>query len=136
MHKPKWDGTVTAAENARTMLPVLVESYFDSGRKLIARKHNAEKLHRFRLKTKQFRYTLEMFREVYGPNLESRLELLRPVQSALGDINDCAATLDLLDARGSKTMEDSSISALRRRQRNSRSIGGIPSTHPAKKPPG
>lgn len=97
MPKPQWSEAESVADNARVVLPPLAESYFDHGRKLLAHKRTSGKLHRFRLKTKKFRYTLELFRDVYGPSLKRRLELLRPIQSALGDINDCAATLELLD---------------------------------------
>jgi hypothetical protein len=50
-----------------------------------------EELHAFRLKTKRLRYTLELFRPCYSAALEQRLELLREIQTVLGDLNDCAA---------------------------------------------
>lgn len=99
MSKPEWDESETAASNARVILPWLANQYFEQGRKLLAKKHNAASLHRFRLKTKRLRYTLELFREVCGPSLERWLELLRPLQTALGEINDCASTLKLVDTR-------------------------------------
>lgn len=99
MAKPEWDEAATAPGNAHRILPVLANEYFEQGRKLLTKKHSAGKMHRFRLKTKRFRYTLELFREVYGPSLERRLELLRPLQTALGAINDCAATMKLVDKR-------------------------------------
>ncbi len=98
----RWNATETAAVNAHLALPVLAEQYFESGRKLLRKKSTNRSLHRFRLKTKQFRYTLELFRDAYGASLERRLDLLRPLQSALGDINDCAATMDLLKNRPGK----------------------------------
>ncbi len=99
MPKPQWDETATAASNAHRILPLLASRYFEDGRKLLATKRRGGSLHRFRLKTKRFRYTLELFRDVYGHALERRLDLLRPLQTALGDINDCAATLKLVDKR-------------------------------------
>src|SRR5262249_40223558 len=56
-------------------------------------------LHRFRLLTKRFRYTLELFRPCYGPGLEQRIEALRLLQQYLGEINDCATTQAMLVAR-------------------------------------
>ena len=99
MSKPAWDEAATAASNAHRLLPWLANQYFEQGRKLLSKKHSAAGLHRFRLKTKRLRYTLELFREVYGPSFERWLDLLRPLQTALGDINDCAATLKLIDTR-------------------------------------
>lgn len=95
----KWNAAETEAVNARVGLPVLAEEYFKAGRRLLRKKSTNRALHRFRLKTKQFRYTLELFRDVYGASLERRLDSLKPLQSALGDLNDCAATIELLEKR-------------------------------------
>ncbi len=97
MSKPEWDNAATAASNAQRILPWLLNRYVEQGRKLLTKKQNAAGLHRFRLKTKRLRYTLELFREVYGSSLERWLELLRPLQAALGDINDCDATLKFVE---------------------------------------
>ena len=95
MARIHWNEAGTAPANARTHLPALAEDYFRAGRKLIGGKHPPGVMHKFRLKTKHFRYTLELFREIYGPGLERRLELLKPVQDALGDLNDCVTAQDL-----------------------------------------
>lgn len=86
----------TAAQNARAELPRLAKIYFKAGRKLLSRKPSGKALHKFRLDTKQFRYTLELFRGCYGPGLDARLSRLGEVQTQLGDINDCATTLRML----------------------------------------
>lgn len=95
--KPKlqWDPVATAPANARANLPVLAGGYFAAGRKLLKGKHSHKVMHKFRLRTKHFRYTLELFRDVYGPGLEKRLALLKPVQDALGELNDCATAAKL-----------------------------------------
>jgi CHAD domain-containing protein len=80
-----------AAENARIVLPKMARKYFEAGRKAIEGKRPPEELHGFRLKTKQFRYTLELFRPVYGPNLDKYLKALRELQSALGKVSDYQA---------------------------------------------
>ncbi|MCU1259109.1 MAG: hypothetical protein JWO80_1994 [Bryobacterales bacterium] len=92
----EWSENAGALDNARAQLPMLAGDYFRAGRKLLGGKHSAKTMHKLRLRTKHFRYTLELFREVYGKSLEKRLELLKPLQDALGDLNDCATTLDLL----------------------------------------
>jgi CHAD domain-containing protein len=81
----------SAAENARVALPKMARRYFEAGRKAIAGKRPAEELHGFRLKTKRFRYTLELFRPLYGPNLDRYLKALRELQGALGKVSDYQA---------------------------------------------
>jgi len=81
----------SAAENARVVLPKMARKYFEAGRKAIEGKRPPEELHAFRLETKRLRYTLEMFRPVYGPNLDRYLKALRELQSALGKVSDYQA---------------------------------------------
>jgi CHAD domain-containing protein len=81
----------SAAENARIVLPKMARRYFEAGRKAIGGKRPADELHKFRLETKRFRYTLELFRPVYGPNLDRRLKALRELQGALGKVSDLQA---------------------------------------------
>ncbi len=88
----------SAAENARLVLPKMARKYFDAGRKAIEGKRPPDKLHGFRLKTKQFRYTLELFRPVYGPNLDRYLKALRELQSALGKVSDYQAIQRVLSS--------------------------------------
>jgi len=97
--RPFWDRTKSAEENASRKLPALVGSYFRAGQALFAAKATARSLHKFRLETKRFRYTLELFQPCYGPGLEERLQLLRNIQDVLGEINDCATTHKLLEAQ-------------------------------------
>ena len=91
-----WDADLTAAQNAKRRLPMLVSDYFIAGRKLMEGKPAPQELHHFRLATKRFRCILEFFRPCYGKGLESRIDDLRGVQNLLGEINDCATTLALL----------------------------------------
>ena len=84
----KLHSSKTAAENARALLPKMARKYFEAGRDAIARKRPPEELHRFRLETKRFRYTLELFRPFYGPKLERHLTALRELQNALGKVSD------------------------------------------------
>jgi CHAD domain-containing protein len=91
-----WDAKADARVNARRHLPGLAEEYFRVGRKAVGGTHGAKAMHKLRLRTKHFRYTLELFRDVYGAGLEKRLEMLKPVQDALGDLNDCASARELL----------------------------------------
>jgi CHAD domain-containing protein len=81
----------SAEENARMVLPKMARKYFEAGRKAIDGKRPPEELHGFRLETKRFRYTLELFRPLYGPNLDRYLKALRELQSALGKVSDYQA---------------------------------------------
>jgi len=96
--KIAWEDAKSVAENARRELPRRTAPYFQAGRKLVTSKMSTKALHRFRLETKRFRYSLELFVPVYGPGLERRLASLRWIQDCLGEINDCVTTRRLLMA--------------------------------------
>src|ERR1700758_2352608 len=95
---PAWKPSESAVLNARRVLPELLRDYFESGRKL-DHKTRARDMHGFRLKTKHLRYTLEAFVSVYGPGLKQKIDSLRPIQNALGDLNDCEVLLAELDKK-------------------------------------
>jgi CHAD domain-containing protein len=80
---------------AMMILPRLARAYLDSG-ELAARSGSTwEQMHRFRLVSKQFRYSLEIFGEFYGEGIEERINALRRVQNVLGEGNDCETTAAL-----------------------------------------
>jgi CHAD domain-containing protein len=87
----------SVAENAREVLPKLARKYFQAGRDAVSEKRPPEELHGFRLETKRFRYTLELFRPVYGPQLDRYLSALRALQSALGKVSDYQAIHRVVD---------------------------------------
>jgi len=98
MPKPKlpdWNQDATAAANARRKLPSLAQSCFRAGRKLAAARFSFSASHKFRLRTKRLRYTLEFFRLCYGPGLDELLAELRRVQDYLGAISDCQSTAEI-----------------------------------------
>ena len=99
----KWRGSHTASANARAVLPALAEKYFQAGRKAADRKRSPRSLHRFRMETKRFRYSLELFRPVYGPTLDRYLKALHRLQDALGKVSDCQTVLEML--KGDATRE-------------------------------
>ncbi len=84
-----WDAALSAGENARANLPGLTHEFFAAGRALLAGAAAPADLHNFRLAAKRFRYTLELFRPVYGPGLEQKLDAVRRIQSLLGKRQDC-----------------------------------------------
>ena len=83
----------------------MARKYFEAGRKAIEGKRPPEELHRFRLKTKRFRYTLELFRPIYGPSLDRYLKELHELQGALGKVSDYQAIARVLSSDGALKKE-------------------------------
>jgi CHAD domain-containing protein len=110
--RPSWRGDRSVAENARRELPLLLETYFAEGRRLLAGDFSDKQMHKFRLAGKRLRYTLELFRPLYGPGLERCLAALREVQTNLGNANDLVTTRAMLEHKfPRKSVERSRILA-------------------------
>ena len=91
-----WKPKQSLRDNLHRSLPGLVAEYFEAGRSAMAPDTTWEAMHAFRLLTKRFRYTMEVFRQAYGPAMDARIESLRKLQTFLGDINDCVVTSSML----------------------------------------
>jgi CHAD domain-containing protein len=92
----KWKLSHNVIENAGARLPRLAEKYFRAGRKAAGKENTPKQLHRFRVRTKQFRYALELFRPIYGPTLDRHLASLRGIQDALGKVSDYQTIHELI----------------------------------------
>jgi hypothetical protein len=92
-----WRGKRSVKESLRGRMPELVDGWFTAGRLALMPGIPWDQVHRFRLLTKRFRYTLEIFRSAYGPGIERRIENLRELQTLLGDMNDLVITSSLLE---------------------------------------
>jgi CHAD domain-containing protein len=108
----------SVAQNAREMLPKMARKYFGAGRDAVSEKRPPDELHRFRLQTKRFRYTLELFRPVYGPQLDRYLSALRTLQGALGKVSDHQAIQRVLD--GDRVLEAQIRQELKRKVKDLR----------------
>jgi CHAD domain-containing protein len=86
----------SAEENARRLLPAMINDLFRAGREAARPDSSQRRMHEFRLKTKHVRYTLEIFEPVYGRKTKQILEALKGLQEKLGAINDCATTLEMI----------------------------------------
>jgi len=86
----------SAGEHARRLLPAMLDDLFRAGRAAARPDANHQKMHRFRLKTKRVRYTLELFEVVYEGATKQVMESLKGLQDKLGAINDCATTLEMI----------------------------------------
>jgi len=94
---PHWREGETPAQNARRVLPKLAARYFAAVRALLATNPKPAELHALRLASKQFRYTLELFRPCYAAGLEERIAALRRVQDLLGECNDAVTALAVVE---------------------------------------
>jgi CHAD domain-containing protein len=98
---------------AAAELPRAVKRFFVKGKDAARDNASNADLHRFRIRAKKLRYTLELFRLRDGENLEPRLEQLKSLQTLLGEVNDCHASRRLLKELGAG---DPVLQALKRRQ--------------------
>ncbi|MGA2598614.1 MAG: CHAD domain-containing protein [Bryobacteraceae bacterium] len=96
------------ADVAQETLPGLAAGFFEAGQSAADPAADSKTLHKFRIRSKKFRYALELFAPQYGPTLEKRMEVLKNIQTRLGNINDCFATQALLDEyrKGHKPLVD------------------------------
>jgi CHAD domain-containing protein len=88
-----WRYSQTAAANGRRVLPDLLSDYCKEGQKLAADGVKPSRLHELRLRGKHLRYTLEVFRPLYGHRMDALLSMLKETQTNLGEISDCTATV-------------------------------------------
>jgi CHAD domain-containing protein len=108
------DSRVAVEQTARRILPRMATDFVERGNAASQAKASPEKLHEFRIASKKFRYTLELFAPLYGATVETWLESIKGIQTQLGDINDCVTVAELLaDYKGSDTV----AAWLRKRQR-------------------
>ena len=104
----------TVEDVAYRKLPRLAETFFRDGRRAASQEASAEQLHKFRLAAKKFRYTLELFAELYGPAAGEWVEQLRATQTLLGSISDCSVTRRLVEDMGAG---GGMVAALKNRQK-------------------
>jgi CHAD domain-containing protein len=95
--KITWQEDNGPAENARLRLPKLARNYFIEVRKVLAEDPTPPELHRLRLASKHFRYTLELFKPCYAAGLVERIQELKKIQDLLGDCNDAVASQPLVE---------------------------------------
>lgn len=89
--------TDTLAENARIILAVRTAEFF-SYATIVDREDAVEELHALRIAAKRLRYTLELFRDVYGDPGERLIETVKAMQEELGEVHDHDVRLELVAA--------------------------------------
>jgi len=96
----------SAGEHARRLLPAMLDDLFRAGRAAARPDANHQKMHRFRLKTKRVRYTLELF-EVDDLGLERiDREILRRVAETFSGGPVGLSTLAVAIGEEPDTLED------------------------------
>ena len=86
----------TIHEVADQALKRIVKRFFKKGIQAASRSASVYQLHRFRIAVKKFRYTLELFKPLYGSSLTRPAADPKRLSVLLGDIHDCVAVADLL----------------------------------------
>ncbi len=83
---------------AAGLLAGLVPAYWKAGDVAARSEASWSDLHSFRLATKHLRYTMELFAATCGRGVAERLDVLKRVQTHLGEVNDCdtARGLDVI----------------------------------------
>lgn len=77
----------SVAENARTILAVRIGEFY-SYAPIVDDEAATEALHDLRIAAKRLRYTLELFRSVFGEQGERQIERIRTIQELLGRLHD------------------------------------------------
>jgi len=94
--KPKWRALASAQSEAMRILPRFAKAYLRAGAKAARHETAEDKLHQFRLVTKDFRYLLESFQPLYGKKLNPYFDKLKHIQKLLGELNDYAVTRQMM----------------------------------------
>lgn len=80
--------TESVLANFGRVLPRLVGRYFARGRRLVKNQAPNEALHRFRIRTKRVRYTLELYADLFPEAVGASLEAFQRIQQVLGELQD------------------------------------------------
>ncbi|MER3486332.1 MAG: hypothetical protein C4345_10510, partial [Chloroflexota bacterium] len=82
-------------ENARKILSVRIGEFY-SFTPIVEDETAIEALHDLRIAAKRLRYTLELFRPVFGAAGERQIERVRAIQEILGQLHDADVRIMLI----------------------------------------
>ena len=116
---PKVEPAEAVGHNFRRVVPTMLERYYRRGRRLLKRNASDAVLHRFRIRTKRVRYTLELYAGFFPS--EDALERFRKTQDVLGKLQDCQKLCIFLEGQVRGKWAEAWEEALRaaRKQRKS-----------------
>lgn len=90
------DPDASLAENARRILAVRMAEYYSYAR-VVPIEDAIEALHDLRISAKRLRYTLELFRKVFGELGETQIGRVKAIQEELGSLHDHDVRMDLIE---------------------------------------
>jgi hypothetical protein len=93
---PDVDPDLDVATNARRILAVRVAEYY-SWAPAAAREDAGELLHELRISAKRLRYTLELFKDVFGADGGRQIARVKAVQEELGALHDHDVRIALVE---------------------------------------
>ncbi|MGH2531773.1 MAG: CHAD domain-containing protein [Thermomicrobiales bacterium] len=90
------DPNATLADNARRILAVRVAEFY-SYAPVVADESAIDELHDLRIAAKRLRYTLELFRSVFGETGERQIVRVKAIQEDLGQLHDFDVRIALIE---------------------------------------
>jgi CHAD domain-containing protein len=105
-----------ALDAARHILPRILKDHLRRGRHATRANTPEKELHRFRIATKEIRYTVDLFAPLYGEAIGEVTEKLKKLQTHLGSIHDCVVTRDLVEDTPAAAGKKDILSALENRR--------------------
>lgn len=90
------DPSATLEENARKILRVRTGEFYSY--EIVIRDIDAvEDLHNLRIAAKRLRYTLELFRAIFGERGERNIDRVKSIQEELGNVHDADVRVALIE---------------------------------------
>lgn len=90
------DPDASLATNARRILAVKMAEYYAYA-PIVAREDAVTPLHDLRIAAKRLRYSLELFRAVFGEAGSAQIERVKAIQEELGEIHDHDVRIGLIE---------------------------------------
>jgi inorganic triphosphatase YgiF len=90
------DPGASLGENARRILAVRMAEFY-SYAPIVRREEEVTALHDLRIAAKRLRYSLELFRAVFGAAGEEQIERVKAIQEELGQIHDHDVRIALVE---------------------------------------
>lgn len=97
---PKAVPAENVARNFRRVVPAMLVRYYRRGQRLLKRNPTDADLHRFRIRTKRVRYTLELYADIFPAR--DALERFRKTQDLLGRLQDCQKLCGFLKGQAAR----------------------------------
>jgi hypothetical protein len=82
-------------DNARRILSVRIAEFY-SYAPIVGNEQAVEELHNLRIAAKRLRYTLELFRAVFGEVGERQIDRVKAIQEELGNLHDADVRIALI----------------------------------------